>query len=294
MPELISYGFEFAGLKISLETEVPITITRNFQPFMIKSGNYDCRFIYQSCEDLGDLSGEVIYSSLEYDILRKSDGKIWRISKDAVENNQLYAVSRAKEDGKCVNISFLKGNEAHFDDTNNSFSHSRWEEIMMRQGRAILHAALVETSFGGLLFAGPSGIGKSTQAGLWKRLEQAQIINGDRPILYKEKKSSKWLGCGSPYAGSSNCYVKKSLPVKAIIFLNQGEDCRIQRLSLSEAFKKVYANCTVYSWNKAFVEGIAELAVNLAAEVPIYSLQCTPDRKAVEIVKKELTEEEAG
>ena len=153
----------------------------------------------------------------------------------------------------------------------------------------ILHASLLNTQFGGLVFSGPSGIGKSTQAELWEEYEEAEQINGDRPILYK--KENVWMGYGSPYAGSSKCYVNKGVPVRAIMLLAQGEDCRIMPLRKSEAFREIFRNCTVYSWDREFVERVITLVTELVSDIPIYRLICTPDQRAVEAVKELLKKE---
>ena len=81
--------------------------------------------------------------------------------------------------------------------------------------------ALIETAYGGILFSGVSGAGKTTQAELWMQWEQARQINGDRPILVS-KVIREWLGCGSPYAGSSECYINECIPIKDHYFAGTG------------------------------------------------------------------------
>lgn len=60
-----------------------------------------------------------------------------------------------------------------------------WQSInlpfqLLQKGIFTLHSAAVQTRFGAILFCGRSGIGKSTQANLWKEYENALILNGDR------------------------------------------------------------------------------------------------------------------
>ncbi|MCI5557887.1 MAG: hypothetical protein MR391_02015 [Dorea formicigenerans] len=248
-----------------------------------------CLFECVVCDELENIQGTKVYSGLEYDVIRRRDNQYIRLFKDHKEGDRVYAVLQSMpESGKAV-ISVLKGNEYHFDDTNNSFFHTGWEQFLIQKNRLILHASLLNTQFGGLIFSGPSGIGKSTQAELWKEYEGAEQINGDRPILYK--KENVWMGYGSPYAGSSKCYVNKGVPVRAIMLLAQGEDCRIMPLRKSEAFREIFRNCTVYSWNREFVERVITLVTELVSDIPIYRLICTPDQRAVEAVKELLKKE---
>lgn len=285
------YNFWFSEMKISLKTKWLVYITDNFTPFYIQEDaqKEQCLFECVVCDELENIQGTKVYSGLEYDVIRRRDNQYIRLFKDHKEGDRVYAVLQSMpESGKAV-ISVLKGNEYHFDDTNNSFFHTGWEQFLIQRNRLILHASLLNTQFGGLVFSGPSGIGKSTQAELWKEYEEAEQINGDRPILYK--KENVWMGYGSPYADSSKCYVNKGVPVRAIMLLAQGEDCRIMPLRKSEAFREIFRNCTVYSWDREFVERVITLVTELVSDIPIYRLICTPDQRAVEAVKELLKKE---
>ena len=285
------YNFWFSEMKISLKTKWLVYITDNFTPFYIQEDaqKEQCLFECVVCDELENIQGTKVYSGLEYDVIRRRDNQYIRLFKDHKEGDRVYAVLQSMpESGKAV-ISVLKGNEYHFDDTNNSFFHTGWEQFLIQRNRLILHASLLNTQFGGLVFSGPSGIGKSTQAELWEEYEEAEQINGDRPILYK--KENVWMRYGSPYAGSSKCYVNKGVPVRAIMLLAQGEDCRIMPLRKSEAFREIFRNCTVYSWDREFVERVITLVTELVSDIPIYRLICTPDQRAVEAVKELLKKE---
>ncbi len=249
--------FSFAGLNGSIMSENKVKITKNFQPFLGYHQMRDYVIQYLSCTDLPDWQGEYLYTGIEYDVIQKENGNIIRIFKDAKKDGLVYAYSRMLPFEENVKIFYLKGNEEYFDDMNNSFFHSGWEQILLWKKRMILHASLIETAYGGILFSGVSGAGKTTQAELWMKWEQARQINGDRPILYKSDKG--WLGCGSPYAGSSECYINECIPIKTIILLEQGTQTSLQRVSITEAVKRIYANSTVYTWNKEYVEKLLNL-----------------------------------
>ena len=54
-------------------------------------------------------------------------------------------------------------------------------DILADAGMLVLHSSYIVTrQEQGILFSGPSGIGKSTQAALWQRYAGAEIVNGDR------------------------------------------------------------------------------------------------------------------
>ena len=286
-----TYQFGFAGVNISLKTEWLIHVKDNFRPFLTQPNDEisDGIFEYRTCDTLDKIQGKLLYQTLEYDVIMQADGNIARVFKDHRERDAIYAYSKLPKSESEIHISVLKGNEYHFDNTNNSFFHTGWEQFLIQRDRLILHASLIETQFGGLIFSGPSGIGKSTQAGLWEEYEDARQINGDRPILYK--KENVWMGYGSPYAGSSKCYVNRGVPIRAILILAQGSECNIVPLRRSEAFREIFKNCTVYNWNQDFLERVITLVTEIITDIPIYRLMCTPDQRSVETVKELLKKE---
>lgn len=54
---------------------------------------------------------------------------------------------------------------------------------LLQQDALVIHASYIEFMGRGILFLGPSGTGKSTQARLWNEHAGAPILNGDRALL---------------------------------------------------------------------------------------------------------------
>ena len=67
---------------------------------------------------------------------------------------------------------------------------------MLAKDAMVLHCSVLKVKSGVILFSGPSGIGKSTQAGLWTKYRKARVINGDRTLLKKE--NGRWMSLGWP------------------------------------------------------------------------------------------------
>ncbi len=160
------------------------------------------------------------------------------------------------------------------------------EYVMMRYRAFQLHASVIEWQGRGILFSAPSGTGKSTQADLWNRFENAGIINGDRATL--RRIGDQFMVYGSPYAGTSGIYRNVSVPVHAVVILSQGPENVIERLSVLEAFRKLYRECTVPMWNPSLSEQLLEEVLGFAEQVPAFHLSCRPDRGAVDVLKAEL------
>ena len=277
------YPFSLAGCTLWLHLPKPILVTENFYPFLGKGNEPLSEVVFREIDCLPDITTPPLFTNYAFSVHREGDSFLRRYH-DRKENDRPYAIGR--REGSRVTVEYLAKDREFFSESQNSFSHIGLEELLLTFDRLILHASLVETPWGGLLFSGPPGIGKSTQAMLWEQEEGAVQINGDRPILSRDH--GKWMAWGSPYAGSSRCFVNRGVSVRAVVMLDQGEENTLTRLSLSEAFRRIYAQTTVNAWNPDYVAKVCDLLTALAAEIPIYHLVCTPDKGAVEILRQEL------
>ncbi len=284
---MMTYAFQIAELGIQVCTEKPMRITESFAPFVFKEprGHADWISHFRVVGHLPEFLEDPLFSDHGISIYRQS-GKIYRAFYDYSDQNKIYAVTDYSNEEKVIQVNYLPNKEKYFSESGNCFFHIGLEALMMKAERYILHASCVQTQYGGLLFSGPSGSGKSTQAKLWCNSEAAEMINDDKPILFR--KEGCWFAYGSPYAGSSHYYVNDFCVVQAIIFVKKAENSTIRRLSLTEAIQRIYANLTINAWNREFVVQALDAAMKMAEEIPVYELNCLPDHSAVDILKKQL------
>ncbi len=166
------------------------------------------------------------------------------------------------------------------------------EQILLAHGRFFLHACFVASPFGGLLFTGDSGAGKSTQGELWQRYTDSAVINGDRAILAKE--ATGWRAYGSPYAGSSGYYVRRDEPVRAVVLLEQAAENQVDVVSPAEAFRRLFLQVSLDHSAPEQVNRLCDLLTELISAVPVYRLRCTPDERAVNALREVLRKEGAN
>ncbi|MBQ9833159.1 MAG: hypothetical protein IJO48_05435 [Clostridia bacterium] len=161
------------------------------------------------------------------------------------------------------------------------------DTMMTAYERVILHSSYIVHNGGAVLFTGPSGMGKSTQAMLWQQHVGAEIINGDRAVLGKNE-HGQWMAYGLPYCGSSKICENVTVPVRAIVVLKQSKENTLVRLSHSAAFRSIYSELTVSKWDMVCMNRAIDTAMGIACEVPVYLLSCVKDISAVELLKKEI------
>lgn len=173
--------------------------------------------------------------------------------------------------------------------TNDIFQLIAFEDILCNNEAFILHSSYIKWKNKAILFSAPSGIGKSTQANLWEKYENAEIINGDRVVI--RKNYNKWNAYGLPFAGSSHIYKNIKTPIEAIVILRQGKENKISKLSQIDGFKYIYSETTVNSWNEKFVDKISDIISTLVKDIPVYLLICKPDVESVKLLKNTLQKE---
>ena len=159
--------------------------------------------------------------------------------------------------------------------------------MTMRDGMP-LHAALVEKDGYGVVFLGPSGMGKSTQAKLWVQHQGADFIIGDRPGL--RRIDGQWIGFGMPWDGKDGIHQQKQVPIRALISLEQAPENSIRRLTKQEAMIVLLNQVMMPMWDDAAMALLTPLMGQLATEIPFYHLKNLPNKEATELTRNTITQ----
>lgn len=154
--------------------------------------------------------------------------------------------------------------------------------LTVHQG-ILLHASFIAYQGKAILFTAPSETGKSTQARLWCEEAGAELVNGDRAAV--RMVDGQVLACGIPYSGSSPVRRNVKLPLGGIVYLSQAPENAITRLRGVRAFRAVWEGCTVNAWDRADTAMAMDTVARMTAAVPVWHLACTPDSRAVALLK---------
>lgn len=155
--------------------------------------------------------------------------------------------------------------------------------LAMHKGLHI-HSAAIDWQGRGLVFAAPSGVGKTTHAHLWQDLYDVIVLDGDASACRLIEGQPHVFGL--PWCGTSQEYVNSSAPLQAMIFLEQAEENSIIKLDRAEAVMRMISGSFLPYWSKHLMVQVIDTAEELSNLVGCYLLQCRPDDQAVELVRR--------
>jgi len=157
---------------------------------------------------------------------------------------------------------------------------------LLKFGRLLMHGSYICHEGRAIVFTAPSGVGKSTQAELWRKHCGAQVINGDRALLGLDDACPRVYGY--PFSGSSDDCRNVSSPLAAIVILSQAKENRLERLPASQAIGQIAKNIYLQPEYRADLPMQLDFAVRLTQSVPVYHLACVPDESAVKLLRENL------
>lgn len=279
------YLYEIAGIRVLCQIPQLITIQKESKNFLrlLKENeipvNVDQKIIFRECTEIPDVWK---YGHREINNYYLED-KVFLCD---APNSEPYAYLERTDNWKAAVFYYTKGSEYHFKYSHNIIDLIGLEAVLLHHQGLLLHSSFIRWQNQGILFSAPSGTGKSTQADLWEKYENAEIINGDRAGV--RLMDSQWRAYGLPYAGSSGIYKNESAPIRAIVALRQAKENRIRKISAIEAVNYLYPEFTIHRWDKKFTEKALDCMLELFAKVPVYLLECLPDAEAVQLLKDTL------
>ena len=162
--------------------------------------------------------------------------------------------------------------------------YTSFVDALIRHAVFHLHSSFVLYKGRALVFTGPSGIGKTTQAELWRDFQGAEIINGDACLL--RELEDGWHAFGTPVHGSSPYCENKDAPLAALVALEQGPENRLERLDSFAALTACLPEFYRPQMDPATQDIFWGAVDSLFRKTPVYRLVCRPDRDATELVKR--------
>ena len=155
-------------------------------------------------------------------------------------------------------------------------------ERMPAWNTVLFHGSAIAVDGRAYLFAGRSGIGKSTHARLWREFlgSRAVMINDDKPLIRIAENES--IVYGTPWDGKHHLSRNIAIPLKAVCFLEQADENSIASVSPGEALVLLLQQADRPA-DPAALSQTLSLADNLSRLVKMYRLRCNMQISAAEL-----------
>ncbi len=294
--ELLPYylTFNIGGIILSIDSDLPLekeTFASKFQLFRCHNAGdngEDNEVTIHHHAGLPKIRdwGEKIYQRTPWIIYRTPSGYIYKMFVKGNEESPLIAIFNKDHSeghiykGEIYVKIFKKGSLTSllcFPTDQILFAR-----LLADRGGMILHGSGIILKEKGCLFVGHSDAGKTTLVKLFHH--HAKILNDDRMIAKKE--DGRFYLYGTPWHGELSLVAPDRVPLKAIFFLNQAKDNRIERTERLEAFKRLYG-CTIKPLvTKGWLENVLDICQTLSCEVPCYHLYFDKTEGVISTIEK--------
>jgi len=146
-----------------------------------------------------------------------------------------------------------------------------WYVLTTEEPLLLMHASGIVHNDAGRIFAGFSGVGKSTMAGIWQR-NGAQVINDDRLLLKKEKDGS-WRMYNTPMYYRA---LPASAPLNAIYLPFHSPQNTHQPIKGALALANLLAFTIHHGYDAKHLMHHSNIAEDLLQTLPIAKLGVVP------------------
>jgi len=282
--------YKIGGISLSIHSDLPLkkeTFASKFQLFRYDDGGDDEVTIYHHCglPKIGNW-GEEVYQRAPWMIYKTPSGYIYRMFVEGNEESPLIATFNKDHTeghiykGKNYIKIFKKGNLTSllcFPTDQILFAR-----LLADRSGIILHGSGLIFKEKGYLFVGHSDAGKTTLVKTFRH--HAKILNDDRIIVRKE--NGRFYLYGTPWHGDLSLVAPDRVPLKAILFLNQAKENRIERTKGLEAFKRLYG-CTIKALvTERWTKNALDICQTLSREAACYDLYFDKTEAVISTIEK--------
>ena len=161
-------------------------------------------------------------------------------------------------------------------------------EKMPEYNTFLFHGSALSVNGEGILFAAPSGTGKSTHAALWRKAfgDEVVMVNDDKPLIRVEEEVTVF---GTPYNGKHRLGLNISVPLKALGIIERSLKNSVQKVT-KEEIKALYPRFLQQMYrpaDPAMLSASIELLDRMLSIVPVYRIFCNMEPEAAIVCREE-------
>lgn len=153
--------------------------------------------------------------------------------------------------------------------------------LLAREGGMLMHASSAVRAGRAYVFAGVSGVGKTTIS----RLAPSDVHLLTDEMSYLRREDDGYFAYGTPFSGELGRPGENlRAPLGGIFLLRQGPENCIDAVSPADAVRGLLANILFFAQDRELVQAVFASAVELAARVPVRRLTFLPDARVWDLI----------
>jgi len=282
--------FEIGGISLSIDSDLPLkkeTFASKFQLFRCTNEGDVSVTIHHHCglPKIGNW-GEKVYQRAPWIIYETPSRYTYRMFVEG--NSQFHLVAIFNKDHSEGHIYKGKNYVQAFKEGNLTSllclptDQILFARLLADRGGIILHGSGLIFKEKGYLFVGHSDAGKTTLVKIFHH--HARILNDDRMIVRKE--DGRFYLYGTPWHGELSLVAPDRISLKAIFFLNQAEENKVEKTEGLDAFKRLYG-CTIKPLvTEKWAKNTLDVCQALSREVPCYHLYFDKTEGVISTIEK--------
>jgi len=154
--------------------------------------------------------------------------------------------------------------------------------LLAMEGGFQLHASSAIRHGRAFIFAGVSGIGKTTTA----RLAPTDAVVLTDEISYVRRMGNGYRAYGTPFAGElAKSGANESAPIKQVCLLKQSLENRMRRVGQAEATRALMRHVLFFAQDKELVERVLDSVVRFVSRVEVVEMEFTRDGRGWELIR---------
>lgn len=261
---MLDKQFDFCGVTVRVRSDENLRMREKLNAFEIEPGNADYTIAVNFSEKIDEID--------------ENDAVCYYLKNIRGEEAFEAPYARIAHRGSECEITVIELYKEGYN-VASALRDARMHHILLRFDAVILHASYVLVNGEAILFCAPSGMGKSTQAELWRKFRGAKVVNGDRTIVCHTNDS--FIAGGIYYSGTSEYCENVTAPIKAIVLLGKAPQSIAASCQGTEAFLRILRECTCTAEFENDLPKLAEFVADVVNGVKILKLDCLPDESAV-------------
>ena len=276
--------YEVAGLIINIESDTskPLEFLGKF--LHRQSRDADLNFSIQANGFIEVPEGIIVANDYGTTVKKKTFGQGGYYIYRTDFGGKIMALVQADQDWRNFSITYCESIKDRCGHLVHGMIGVAFRYSLFNFNGLVIHSSTLKWQGKGLVFSAPSETGKSTQVRLWQKyLDDVTVLNDDTPAV--RMINNKPHVFGTSWSGSKSIHSNGYAPLAAIILLEQAPSNAIRRLTNhQEVILKLLPRVFLPYFDQYMVRMFMDIFEKLMLSVPIYFLQCRPDKEAMELV----------